>query len=638
MTHFKMAPRRYLFRLLTGFFFINALIASLVIFGYLPTFSDLTFVSGATTGSNIFAWIYFVLAFFAQVSLYECGCALICALAVVLFPSRTLTIGLASLLSAALLASLIGDAIAFRLYHMHYAGIGWQVYQAGAFSEVLPLGYKEQVAIYVSFAVSFALESLLALFLWKVFSRSAFKVARRYAMGLVLGSWVFVYLSFGLAIAAHVWPQGFRYAILRVGRVVPYMSEMYLDLFEICKPIRYLAINDQQVPVVLHDIVRPLEYPQKQLICKPPKRKLNIVIIGIDTWRFTSMNPTVSPNIYRFSQQAMQFKNHFSGGNCTQPGLFSFFYGLPPNYWRAFLREKKGPLLIRKLQAAGYHLGIFFSAPINFPRFDGTLLADVQHIPERITGKNSIARDKIITREFLNFLQKQHSKKPFFSFLFYDTLHNYCESARPPHNPFQPATKSCDRFSLNEETDPTPYLNLYNNKMLFVDAEIEKVLRALREKDFLKNTIIIITADHGEQMNDEGMGLWGHASAYDSYQLHVPLLIHWPGQAPQILQEQTTHYDVVPTLLQNVLACRNPLDEYSVGHNLLRHSNSDYFVAGSYGDYAIVMPQRVMRIYPDGDYKILDRNGRHASQENVNVNFLRKVLHDLRAYFKPLPG
>lgn len=637
MNHFKMAPRRCLFRLLIAFFFANSLIASFVIFGYLPTFSDLMRVPGATLGSHVFAWIYFIFSFFAQVSLYECVCAFICGLIAVIFPQRTLIIALASCLSAALLAALIGDAIAFRLYHMHYAGIGWQVYQANAFSEVLPLGYKEKVAIYVSFAVSFSLETFLALFLWKVFSRPRFKVARRWVVGVVFANWIFVYFSFGLAIAAHVWPQGLRYAILRVGRVVPYMSEMYLDFFEIGKPIRHLALNQQHVPVVIHDIVRPLQYPRQSLVCHAPKKKFNIVIIGIDTWRYDSMNPIVSPNIYQFSERGLQFKNHFSGGNCTQPGLFSLFYGLPPNYWRAFLREQQGPILIKQLAQIGYNFGIFMSAPINFPRFDETIFVDVKHLNKRTIGTSSMMRDKAITQEFLTFLHQQKRSKPFFSFLFYDALHNYCETARSDYNPFQPATKNCDRFSLDAHTNPAPYLNLYNNKMFFVDAEIKKILLALQNKKIMDHTIIIITADHGEQMNDAHMGLWGHASAYDSYQLHVPMLVYWPGQKPRIFTQQTTHYDLVPTLLQSVLGCGSQADDYSVGHNLLHHPYSDYFVAGSYGDYAVIMPHHVMRIYPDGDYNILDREGHDTSQAHMDTRLVRRVLHDLRTYFRHKP-
>lgn len=635
MNHFVMAPRRCLFRLLAWFFFINSLIASLIIFGYLPIFTSLTLVPGASTGSSIFAWFYFILAFFAQVSIYEFASAIICAIVATLFPWRTLIIGLASILSAGILAALIGDAIAFRLYHMHYASIGWQIYQAGAFNQVLPLGYKEHIAIYISFAGSFSLETLLALFLWRLFYRPGFRVARRLAFTLVFGSWIFVYASFSLAIAGYFWPEGYRYAILRAGRVVPYMSEFYVALLETNKPIRQLAIGDQEVPMVVHDILQPLNYPMHPLSCSPPKQKMNIVIIGIDTWRFTSMNKRVSPNIYRFSQQASQFNAHFSGGNCTQPGLFSLFYSLPPNYWRAFLQEEQGPVFIDQLARAGYDLGIFLSATINFPRFDKTVFVDVKHLRKTTHGANSLARDRQITREFLTFLKHKDAKKPFFSFLFYDALHNYCEPARPHFNPFQPALGSCDRFSLDNKTDTKPYQNLYDNKMLFIDQEVGKVLKALRRQKLLENTVIIITADHGEELNDGQMGLWGHASAYNSYQLHVPMLVYWPHQKSKIIRQQTTHYDIAPTLLQGVLGCSNNPEDYSVGHHLLSQQRDDFFVAGSYGDYAIVMPNQVMRIFPDGDYNILDRDGHYVSQKDIDPAILLKVLHSLRVYYKP---
>ncbi len=57
-----------------------------------------------------------------------------------------------------------------------------------------------------------------------------------------------------------------------------------------------------------------------------PQQRLNIVVIGIDTWRYDAMTPAISPNIYQFAKKALQFRNQWSGGNCTEPGLFSFIF------------------------------------------------------------------------------------------------------------------------------------------------------------------------------------------------------------------------------------------------------------------------------------------------------------------------
>ncbi|HLB57892.1 MAG TPA: sulfatase-like hydrolase/transferase, partial [Gammaproteobacteria bacterium] len=341
----------------------------------------------------------------------------------------------------------------------------------------------------IAFGACYLLEVLLALWLWRVFSKPGYRRTRRVVFSVVMANLVIVYLSFGLAIAGHAWPQGYRYAILRVGRLSPYLSEIYLHFFEQKKPVRNLAVNHQAVPVVIHDILRKLDYPKHPMIPAVGASKMNIVIIAIDTWRFTAMNSVVSPNIYRFAAKTTQFNQHFSGGNCTQPGLFSLFYGLPPNYWQAFLLQHQSPVLMQTLEQSGYNLGIFLSAPISFPQFDKTIFSDVIRLTTRTMGDSSIARDEKITQNFLTFLKQQNAKKPFFSFLFYDAVHNYCEPAQPVDNPFLPVIASCDRFSLDETTLPEPYLNLYNNKVFFVDQQVGRVLHALEKNHHLDDTI-----------------------------------------------------------------------------------------------------------------------------------------------------
>jgi len=208
MDHFKLAPRRSLYRWSGWFFLINAFIGFLVIFGYLPQFSFLKEVPGATSGSTVFAYGYFIFAFFAQVSLYMFVCALVCVLLVTLFPWRVLIILVGALLSAMILLALVGDAVAFRLYHMHYAVVGWRVFQAGAFSEVIPLGLKEEATVLAAIAFAALLEIVLALWLWRIFSKPRHKTAIKVMGTFVVVVWLLVYTSFGLAVKGVGWQGG----------------------------------------------------------------------------------------------------------------------------------------------------------------------------------------------------------------------------------------------------------------------------------------------------------------------------------------------------------------------------------------------------------------------------------------------
>nr|MCH9769958.1 sulfatase-like hydrolase/transferase [Gammaproteobacteria bacterium] len=179
-----------------------------------------------------------------------------------------------------------------------------------------------------------------------------------------------------------------------------------------------------------------------------------------------------------------------------------------------------------------------------------------------------------------------------------------------------------------------PYWNRYRNAVRFDDVEVEKVLSALKAAHLLKNTVVMITADHGEQLNDYHRGVWSHGGAYTDYQLHVPMLVYWPGKRPNKLYYRTSHYDVVPTLMQSILGCGNPVSDYALGASLFTENNRPYMIAGSYTDYSVVQSDRVMRIYPDGDYAIDYPNGKSIPYAVPNINVLRHVYANLTKYFK----
>ena len=136
-------------------------------------------------------------------------------------------------------------------------------------------------------------------------------------------------------------------------------------------------------------------------------------------------------------------------------------------------------------------------------------------------------------------------------------------------------------------------MNRYKNAVHYDDNLVGDVLTQSLAHDLLKNTIVIITADHGNEFNDTGNGLWGHGSAFDRYQLHVPLIMYWPGKKPQAMAYRTSHYDVVPTLMR-ALGCTNKLTIYSMGHLLFIDGGRRRLVGGSYHNYVVLLNDRVL--------------------------------------------
>jgi membrane-anchored protein YejM (alkaline phosphatase superfamily) len=146
-----------------------------------------------------------------------------------------------------------------------------------------------------------------------------------------------------------------------------------------------------------------------------------------------------------------------------------------------------------------------------------------------------------------------------------------------------------------------------------VDGEIGKVLKALEESGLTDNSIIIITGDHGEEFNDNKKNFWGHGSNFTSAQIHVPLIIHWPGKRQQTFVHQTSHQDIVPTLMKDAFGCDSEFSGYSTGTHLLDEKKRPPFIIGGYYDYAIMEPSQI-DIITDGmlqvkDYRWLDIPG-----------------------------
>lgn len=635
-----LSRRRQLLRWSGWFFFINTLFSLAIQLGYLHLLPDLHAVYGATTGRVVLAWSFLIASYVTQAALINYLCCALVLIGIWLWPRYGLTAVLSVLLSALVNLGQILDVVTFRLFHTHNVDLAVTVFKAKAFSEVFPVSSTE-VALGVFVFAGFALlEAAVAYGVWRYVQLTKSGVWGRWITGFLL---LVALFSYGVMASILTFPVGYRLnehnsrLLLKVARFVPFYNELYTTLVPGSERfVRHMKTQQGSVALQLRAENRQLHYPKTPIQCVAKKRPLNIVWVVIDTWRYDAMNPTVTPNIAAFADKTVQFDRHYSGGNCTQSGIFSLFYGLPANYWQAMLQQKKSPVFLNTLQQQNYQLGIFASATLRFPQFDKTVFSQVDPLPISTPGESSIARDRVITQRFKKFIARRDEHRPFFSFVFYDTGHNYCGGgATANQSPFQPAIEECKRFDLNTDTDPQPYINRYHNAIHFIDGQVGQLLETLSKKHLLDDTIVMITADHGEEFDDEKLNYWSHASAYTPYQLHVPFLLWWPGHSQRVVRQMTSHYDLVPSLMHQVLGCQTPAEHYSLGGSLWRKRSRDYLLAASYSDYAVVTPREIVRIYPDGDYVINYPNGHHKAGAQLNADLMRSVFHTVTRFFKP---
>jgi membrane-anchored protein YejM (alkaline phosphatase superfamily) len=161
------------------------------------------------------------------------------------------------------------------------------------------------------------------------------------------------------------------------------------------------------------------------------------------------------PFLSEFQKQNIQFNNHWSSGNSTQPGIFGMFYSLPENYFSSVVKHKTSPYIIKMLKNQAYELNVFYSSTsFNNPPFDKNLFVDFsqdkKHLPVPSLHHDP---DVDLNYQLNQFLLKEH-KQPFFTFVLYSSVHSYCEPQYFPllleNTPFD-----CRRWNITVDTDPT---------------------------------------------------------------------------------------------------------------------------------------------------------------------------------------
>lgn len=368
--------------------------------------------------------------------------------------------------------------------------------------------------------------------------------------------------------------------------------------------------------------------------------KMNVLVITLDSWRATTMDSLSCPNIYEFSKKAQVYEKHYSGSNGTRTGVFSLFYGLPGTYFRTFGKHRVEPLLMKKLREEEYDIKLFPSASLRNPPLDKTVFLSYQDQCDPTEGENAWQRDSNLAKNFLSYLAKRDTTCPFFSFLFFDSLHSMIKPS-DFDGPFQPSWDAAHYERLGRTTNPTEFFNLYRNMVSYLDNIVGEILISLRERGLMDNTIIILTGDHAQEFNDNKRGYWGHNGNYSAAQLHVPFIYYVPKNNPRKFNHWTAHYDVVPTLLRDALKTegldlQNLTKANTIGKLLDDTTERKNLFVDSYIGYGMIDTDgKILNVYYDGDMQMTNAQLREDfdspldtvlfKQAEANVKFLKEI-------------
>ena len=319
----------------------------------------------------------------------------------------------------------------------------------------------------------------------------------------------------------------------------------------------------------------------------PPPR--NVVLITFDTTRADAMgaygaDAAATPVFDALAARGTLFLEAQAQAAVTPVAHASILTGLNPyNHGlrtlhgnRLYHLPESVPSLATRLRQLGYETAAFVSAfpctqrfglDQGFELFD----ADFGAAPEaRIGAAGNIStgmaqRDAAATTEAaLKWLAGREDERPFFLWVHYFDPHD--PLLRPPAARQEVFMDGFPRFAEMEDAltrDPERFVadyvkdpdlmrrwlrRLYQAEVSWADEQMGRLFDALEVNGGMEQTVVAVTADHGEGLGDHDW--WGHGILYQE-QLKVPLVLAGPGVPSELkVSERVRHVDLAPTLLQ----------------------------------------------------------------------------------------
>jgi arylsulfatase A-like enzyme len=315
----------------------------------------------------------------------------------------------------------------------------------------------------------------------------------------------------------------------------------------------------------------------------------NVLLLTVDTFRPDRLSGQgnarhTSPHLDRLAQDGVVFEQAISSSSWTTPGLMSVLTGLFAPTHAVDVRGKSlqagTETMASLLDKAGYSVpDILYLSSI--PNFQNLGLSDTY-----------IDRDKFLPMgdEVLFRALEAYRDSTFFLYYHYRNLHLPYKPSKAFGRLYTPEGFDRSDFVRDKvETvqsnvtipvgtvrfDPKDrdwILGLYDGQIREMDEMLFKpLIEKLKELGLYENTLLIVTADHGEELLDHGF--IGHpstsfiGSAYDEL-LHIPLIMSYPNGLPKNLRigQQVQNVDILPTVMDLL---NLPIPETVQGRSLM---------------------------------------------------------------------
>lgn len=333
-----------------------------------------------------------------------------------------------------------------------------------------------------------------------------------------------------------------------------------------------------------HPAVITLDAPAPRSMRRPR----NVLVYLIDTLRadrLRAYDPETrvrTPGITRFAERATVITSAHSQENWTKPSVATLLSSLLPWEHTAYSDGAVLPQTVRllpeMLSQRGFATAAFVANGYVSDRFGFQRGWDAWR---NYIREGQSTRGERVVGDALDWLDARPADRPFFLYV----------HAIDPHVPYRPPRRFLELYDPDPYRGPVDFSRdatllerikvgglrlsardrqrleaLYDGEVSYQDAQLAALLDGLERRGLADDTMVVITADHGEEFWDHGSV--GHGHSLHAELTHVPLILRVPGlaAAPRRLEGAAGLVDVVPTVLE---ALGEPVPEGLSGRSLL---------------------------------------------------------------------
>lgn len=373
--------------------------------------------------------------------------------------------------------------------------------------------------------------------------------------------------------------------------------------------------------------LRPPEHDESPL----PRRSIdNVVVVLADTLRadrltiYDRESRVRTTELSQWADHGVVFQRAYSPATWTKPAVASLFTGLYPWEHRTRVHEAVLPqsitVLPELLRESGVTTAAFVSNGYISPRFGFDRGFSHFHHSAWTPGRSGA---EALVEDFFGWVDRRSSEGRFFAYLHTTDVHwpyrppvgvleRYATTAydRGPVDPNDPfLLRSVQRGDLVlDEADRRHLIDRYDAGVEAHDGPIGRLAKGLASRGLSSSTVVILLADHGEELLDHGSVNHGGPRAHDEI-VRIPFVVWWPGMEPASHSGHPVGLvDVLPTVLDAFALPRpSPTPGRSLASCLLASHNTDRAVLGGYKDRIRFIVWRNYKLILEGELT----DGRH---------------------------